>query len=118
MFRQSSKCCPCFEMHPVYRFASYSHVCACKYVHTTAPGPTPILLGGCFLFTPFPPLFTRGFSRHPLLSRLTYRLFLGIEHSLGDGAHRAESNGLVTPGEALFPLESRPIGLADNRHGR
>lgn len=68
-------------------------VCAC--VNTYTHEPTLILLGGWFLFTPFPPLFTRGYSRH-LLSSLSLSLTLprlfpiffssGIENSHGNGA--------------------------------
>lgn len=63
------KHCLCFEIHLIPNRSSWQctcGVCVCKYMYTETPGPTLILLpGGCFLFTPFPPLFTRGCSRHP-----------------------------------------------------
>lgn len=114
LIRFLSAGCLSFKAHPIERLVSHDCARACKYMHTAAPGP---FLGGCFLFTPFPPLFTRGFYGYPPL--LPPDGSHPSESSTASGtAHRAESNSLVTPPGVLFRLEGRPMGLADNRSGR
>jgi len=97
----------CLKTHPVYRFNPHdrAHVWY-KYAHTVAP----LLLGGCFLFTPFPPLFTRGFSRHLVPPNFHPSFCSGIEHRLGLGTQGRVKRSRH-PCSARFSLRGRPIGL-------
>lgn len=103
-----------FLMHePCVRGARVSPARA--YPHSPPP---PFLVGvrsesqppldGCFLFTPFPPLFTRGLSpRRPPRRSLSAFSSAFIEHGFGGGEegrqHRAESNDLDTPSQSSLP---------------
>jgi hypothetical protein len=62
---------PRLKTHPVYRFNPHdrAHVGVNTRTQRRFRTEAPLLFGGCFLFTPFPPLFTRGFSRRPRSSR-------------------------------------------------
>jgi len=68
----------------------------------------PLLLGGCFLFTPFPPLFTRGFSRHPRSSRLPTDglppFFLLRNRAPPRARHTGPSQTVPSPPPALASL--------------
>lgn len=117
-----SDLCLRFKTQPVYQYASHE---TCKYMRTQRRRlptvPTPVLPRGCFLFTPFPPLFTRGV---PWLSSFLFFFFsdgsqsaFPTESSTASGmAYRAESNGLVTL--VGIPSRDRPMGLTGNRGGR
>lgn len=100
-----------------------AHVRTCKYMHTQQHR-LPSFLGGCFLFTPFPPLFTRGVpplyprsssssSSYPTVPNPPFLWNRAQPRGWHIGPNQTVSSPL-----SAFPLEDWPMGLTGNRGGR